>query len=103
MKDILKEMIDTIEKLASHVYNFIEEGVEIRELKSQMPSLLKKLDAYLPIIIRLEQTFVGRLEKLVYYHEFMYQHDWWKHALEKGNGILKVRIPFNQEVEEQMS
>jgi len=33
----------------------------------------------------------------------MYQHDWLKHALEKCNGILKVRIPLRKEVEEQMS
>jgi len=51
MKDLLnKEMIETIEKLASHVYKLIEEGIEIRELKSQMSSLLKKLDNYLPTI-----------------------------------------------------
>lgn len=96
-------MIKTIKKLASPVYNLVEEGVEVRELKSQMMPLLKKLDSYLPIVTHLEQTFASRPEKLVYCHEFMYQHDWLNHALEKCNGILKVRIPLRKELEEQMS
>lgn len=104
MKNLLKEeMMATIEKLASHIFKLIEEVVEIRELKSQMSPLLEKLDTYLPIITQLEQTYKGRCEKLVYCHEFMYQHDWLTHALEKCNGILKVRIPLRKEVEEQMS
>lgn len=51
MKNLLKkEMVETIGKLTSHIDKLIEEGVEIRELKSQILSHLEKLDNYLPII-----------------------------------------------------
>lgn len=56
MKNIRKEEMETIGKLASHVYKLIEEGVEIRNLKSQMASHLEKLDSYLPTITQLEQS-----------------------------------------------
>lgn len=100
MKDVLKkEMMETIEKLASQVYSLVEEGVEIRELKSQITSLLEKLDGYLPTITHLQRIFADRPEKLVYCHEFMYQHDWLKHALDKCHTVLKIRIPLRKEVE----
>lgn len=84
MKDLLKkEMMQTIEKLASQIYSLLEEGVAIRELKFQIMSLLKKLDGYLPTMNCLEQTFVDKPKKLVYCHEFMYEHDRLKHALDK--------------------
>jgi len=48
MKEQLKrEMMETIEKLSSQIYNLLEEGVEIRELKSQITTHLKKLDGCL--------------------------------------------------------
>lgn len=34
MKNSLKEMMETIEKLASQIYGLIEEGAELRELKT---------------------------------------------------------------------
>jgi len=55
MKDQLKrEMIETIKKLSSQIYSLIEEGVEIRQHKSQITTHLEKLDGYLPNIIHLQ-------------------------------------------------
>lgn len=67
-----------------------------------MSSLLKKLDNYLSTIIQLEEMFNGKPEKLVYSHEFMYQHDLLTHTLKKCNDILKVRIPLRKDMEEHM-
>ena len=64
---------------------------------------LEKLDGYLPNITHLQHIFVDRRKKLVYCHKFMYQHDRLKHAFEKCNAVMKVRIPLRKEVEEQMS
>lgn len=51
MKDILKrEMMETIEELASYIYKLIHEGVEVRDLKEQMTSHLERLDSYFPTI-----------------------------------------------------
>lgn len=70
MKDVLKkEMMETI---ASQVYRLLKEGIEIRELKSQITSFLEKLDGYLLTITHLQQIIVDRPKKLVYCHEFMY-------------------------------
>lgn len=73
MKDTLKkEMMETIKKLASQIYNIIDEGVEIIYLTSKIASLLEKPNDYLPTITKLQCTFADRSDKLVYYHEFMY-------------------------------
>lgn len=76
MKEQLKsEMMETIEKLLSQIYSLLEEGVEIRELKSQITAHLKKMDGYLPNVTQLQHIFANRPKHLVYYHEFMHQQD----------------------------
>lgn len=67
MKDILKkEMMKTIEKLSYQVYSLIEEGIEIKELKSKIMYLLEKLDGYLPTVTHFQHILFDKTKKLVY-------------------------------------
>jgi len=53
MKNSLKEMMETIEKFASQIYELIEEGVELKELKNKKSSLLEQMDGHLPFVTNL--------------------------------------------------
>lgn len=95
--------METIERLSSRIYKLLAEGVEIRDPKTQIATQLGMLDGYLLNVSHLQHTYADNLEKLIYCHEFTYHHDWLDYALEKYNVVLKVRIPLQKEVEEQMS
>lgn len=69
----------------------------------QIFELLERLDSHLPTITNLQNVFAGNPEKLVYCHEFMYHYDWVKHAPDKCQVVLKVRVRLKKDVEEHMT
>lgn len=95
--------MEAIERLSSQIYKLLVEGVEIRDLKASISAHLGTLDTYLPNVSHLKYIYANNPEKLTYYYEFTYHHDWLDHALEKCNPVLKIRIPLRKEVKEQMS
>jgi len=92
--------MEAIERLSSQIYKLLAEGVELKDLKTQISAHLSMLDSYLPNVSHLQHIYADNPEKLVYCHEFTYHHDWFNYALEKCNAFLIIRTPLRKEVEE---